>query len=92
MRQTTGTDYYKGIRKGGLHMTVNVKGRSIEIDDKLAREYTTMFSKVMSEQEIRCHMVAAFDESVDDILSTKSDKEIESAISSLISREIDAFR
>lgn len=73
-------------------MTITVKGKDIGIDDDLVEKYTAMFSKIMDEQEVRCHMAAAFDKPVDDILSEKSIHEIESAIASLISSEISMFK
>jgi hypothetical protein len=73
-------------------MTVNVKGRNIEIDDALAEEYTSMFAKELTERNIRCHIAIAYNRNVDDILERLDAEEISRAVSSAIAYEISVFK
>jgi hypothetical protein len=73
-------------------MIIAIQGTAMEMEDRLVGEYESMFNKVLDEREIRCHIAAAFDRPVDDVLQEVGTDRIAEAVSSLIVSEISMFR
>lgn len=73
-------------------MTINVQGKNITIDNKLAEKYESISATELTERNIRCHIAISYEgKSVDEILRNVDAEELSKTLTSAIRYEISIF-